>query len=90
MFILVSISFEHNYKPKLTIMQTKISDLVQISPADLKKPSAQAIEDNINAKYANKVNLGILESEVRPLLIRLIGNSKDWFMCLSLRPLVGF
>ena len=39
-------------------MQTKISDLVQITPADLKKPSAQAIEDNINAKYANKVGLG--------------------------------
>jgi len=34
---------------------TKISDLVQIEPEDLKKPSAQAIEDNINAKYSNKV-----------------------------------
>ncbi|KAL8720667.1 MAG: hypothetical protein Q9225_002496 [Loekoesia sp. 1 TL-2023] len=36
-------------------MQTTISDLVQISPEDLQKPSAESIEDNINAKYANKV-----------------------------------
>ena len=35
--------------------QTKISDLVQISPADLSKSSAEAIEDYINEKYANKV-----------------------------------
>ncbi|KZF23793.1 putative DNA-directed RNA polymerase III subunit 22.9 kDa [Xylona heveae TC161] len=34
---------------------TTISDLVKISPADFSKPSIQAIEDNINAKYANKV-----------------------------------
>ncbi|KFY41487.1 hypothetical protein V495_04911 [Pseudogymnoascus sp. VKM F-4514 (FW-929)] len=34
---------------------TKISDLVQITPEDFSKPSKQAIEDNINAKYANKV-----------------------------------
>jgi len=34
---------------------TKISDLVQITPQDFSKPSKQAIEDNINAKYANKV-----------------------------------
>ncbi|KAL8643169.1 MAG: hypothetical protein Q9228_000231 [Teloschistes exilis] len=34
---------------------TTISDLVQISPEDLQKPSAESIEDNINAKYANKV-----------------------------------
>lgn len=35
--------------------QTKISDLVQISPADLNKSSAEAIEDYINEKYSNKV-----------------------------------
>jgi len=34
---------------------TSISDLVQISPVDFQKPSAEALEDNINAKYANKV-----------------------------------
>ncbi|PHH81307.1 hypothetical protein CDD82_1051 [Ophiocordyceps australis] len=34
---------------------TKISDLVQIQPKDFSKHSIVAIEDNINAKYANKV-----------------------------------
>ncbi|KAL8657898.1 MAG: hypothetical protein Q9226_001471, partial [Calogaya cf. arnoldii] len=34
---------------------TTISDLVQISPEDFQKPSAESIEDNLNAKYANKV-----------------------------------
>ncbi|KAG4438080.1 hypothetical protein IFR05_006446 [Cadophora sp. M221] len=34
---------------------TKIADLVQIVPEDFNKDAAQAIEDNINAKYANKV-----------------------------------
>ncbi|CAG8921065.1 unnamed protein product [Penicillium salamii] len=34
---------------------TTISDLIQISPEDFSKFSAVAIEDNINAKYANKV-----------------------------------
>ncbi|KAL1981954.1 hypothetical protein VTN96DRAFT_1966 [Rasamsonia emersonii] len=32
-----------------------ISDLIQISPEDFSKFSSVAIEDNINAKYANKV-----------------------------------
>ncbi|KAL9012839.1 MAG: hypothetical protein Q9173_002431, partial [Seirophora scorigena] len=35
---------------------TTISDLVQISPEDFQKPSIESIEDNINAKYANKQN----------------------------------
>ncbi|KAL1839838.1 hypothetical protein VTJ49DRAFT_1069 [Mycothermus thermophilus] len=34
---------------------TKFADLVQISPDDFRKQSHVAIEDNINAKYANKV-----------------------------------
>ncbi|KAL2036878.1 hypothetical protein N7G274_010421 [Stereocaulon virgatum] len=34
---------------------TTIADLVQISPEDIEKPSGESIEDNINAKYANKV-----------------------------------
>ena len=34
--------------------QTKIADLVQIAPDDFRKQSHVAIEDNINAKYANK------------------------------------
>ncbi|KAI5296615.1 hypothetical protein KEM56_005409 [Ascosphaera pollenicola] len=36
---------------------TTISDLIQISPEDFSKSSAVAIEDNINAKYANKVRM---------------------------------
>lgn len=35
--------------------QTTITDLIQISPEDLGKPSGRALEDNINAKYADKV-----------------------------------
>ncbi|KAI5283717.1 DNA-directed RNA polymerase III subunit rpc25 [Ascosphaera acerosa] len=40
---------------------TTISDLIQISPEDFSKSSAVAIEDNVNAKYANKVirNVGL-------------------------------
>lgn len=34
---------------------TKIADLVQIAPEDFSKRSIDAIEDNINAKYSNKV-----------------------------------
>ncbi|GJC99610.1 RNA polymerase III subunit Rpc25 [Colletotrichum higginsianum] len=34
---------------------TKIADLVEIAPEDFRKKSVAAIEDNINAKYANKV-----------------------------------
>ncbi|KAG9237125.1 RNA polymerase III subunit Rpc25-domain-containing protein [Amylocarpus encephaloides] len=34
---------------------TKIADLVQIVPEDFEKEASQAIEDNINAKYANRV-----------------------------------
>ncbi|KAL2019494.1 hypothetical protein VTK56DRAFT_9610 [Thermocarpiscus australiensis] len=34
---------------------TKIADLVQIAPDDFRKQSITALEDNINAKYANKV-----------------------------------
>ncbi|KAJ6444829.1 Signal peptidase complex subunit 2 [Purpureocillium lavendulum] len=36
-------------------MRTKISDLVQVHPEDFSKHSIVALEDNINAKYANKV-----------------------------------
>ncbi|KAK8056274.1 RNA polymerase III subunit Rpc25 [Apiospora rasikravindrae] len=34
---------------------TKIADLVQIAPAQFEKHSRVAIEDNINAKYSNRV-----------------------------------
>ena len=36
--------------------QTKIADLVQITPQDFRKASIDALNDNINAKYANKVS----------------------------------
>lgn len=36
-------------------LQTKLADLVQIKPKDFKKESVEAIEDNINEKYSNKV-----------------------------------
>ncbi|KAI5237641.1 hypothetical protein E4T43_07933 [Aureobasidium subglaciale] len=36
-------------------IKVTIADLIQISPQDFEKRSAQAIEDNINAKYADKV-----------------------------------
>lgn len=36
-------------------MQVKFQDIVQIDPWDFRKPSEHALEDNINAKYANKV-----------------------------------
>lgn len=39
----------------LTRIKTKIADLVQITPEDFRKQASQAIEDNINSKYANKV-----------------------------------
>lgn len=35
--------------------QTKIADLVQITPQDFRKSSIIAIEDNLNIKYANKI-----------------------------------
>ena len=60
MFILVSQTsrmclWNHIKGISLTSPQTKIADLVQIVPEDFNKDAAQAIEDNINAKYANKV-----------------------------------
>jgi DNA-directed RNA polymerase subunit E'/Rpb7 len=39
----------------LTHAQIKISDLVQIQPENFGKPSSLTLEDNINAKYANRV-----------------------------------
>ena len=36
-------------------MQTKIADLVQIAPSQFDKQSRISIENNINAKYSNRV-----------------------------------
>ena len=57
MFILVSVLYDCLQSQVLNLLyQTTISDLVQIAPHDFGKPSAQAVEDNINAKYSNKVS----------------------------------
>ncbi|RKF56968.1 DNA-directed RNA polymerase III subunit rpc8 [Golovinomyces cichoracearum] len=45
----------HVRERSIDTYQTKFADLVQIVPEDFSKDAAQAIEDNINAKYANKV-----------------------------------
>jgi DNA-directed RNA polymerase III subunit RPC8 len=37
------------------VCKTKVADLVEIKPADFTKASIVAIQDQINAKYANKV-----------------------------------
>jgi len=49
---------------KMFILST-ISDVIQIEPNDFRKPSAQALEDNINHKYANKVISAIFKIEKR-------------------------
>lgn len=59
MFILVcdQLPLHHSLTtPSSPLGQTKIADLVQIAPADFSKRSIDAIEDNINAKYSNKVS----------------------------------
>jgi hypothetical protein len=58
MFILVrrpTPRYPPEIKADVLASQTKIADLVQIAPDDFRKRSVVAIEDNINAKYANKV-----------------------------------
>lgn len=61
MFILVSLNFQKLPHQSSNTWKTKIADLVQIEPHDFKKGDLQCIEDNINAKYANKViqNIGL-------------------------------
>lgn len=55
MFILVGTKDLFHFQTISDTSQTKIADLVQIHPEDFNKEASQAIEDNINAKYANKV-----------------------------------
>ena len=55
MFILVGTKDVFYFQTISDTFQTKIADLVQIHPEDFNKEASQAIEDNINAKYANKV-----------------------------------
>lgn len=73
--------------PLLTrLMKTKISDLVQIAPEDFSKHSIVAIEDNINAKYANKVHScsqSHLDSGSENANSAIVGHSEDWTVYLS-------
>lgn len=68
--------------------QTKISDLVQIAPEDFSKHSIVAIEDNINAKYSNKVrNLSPECPHVpaHPLTVCFTGHPENRAMYMSVR-----
>lgn len=51
------------------LTQTKISDLVQIAPEDFSKHSIVAIQDNINAKYSNKVRLVVAPDHLPSLML---------------------
>ena len=55
MFILVSVGIEPFTSSYLISLQTKIADLVQITPQDFRKKAVESIHDNLNSKYANKV-----------------------------------
>jgi DNA-directed RNA polymerase subunit E'/Rpb7 len=55
MFILVSKSDSRTIQSISNTLQTKIADLVQIAPAQFESHSRIAIENNINAKYSNRV-----------------------------------
>lgn len=66
--------------------QTKIADLVQIAPDDFRKQSYVAIEDNINAKYANKVGRlrGICILQHAPLTLILVQVVQKIGLCICL------
>jgi hypothetical protein len=77
--------------PLTNSMQTKIADLVQITPKDFRKESTAAIEDNINAKYANKVRLDCMTHSIIFLAdTEMAGNSEDRTLYLPLRSSLGF
>jgi DNA-directed RNA polymerase III subunit RPC8 len=67
----------------LTVVQTKVADLVQITPSDFKKSSIDAIHDNINAKYANKVNL-IIRNVAITMIANLIQVIQKIGLCICL------
>ena len=65
-------------------IQTTASDLVQISPEDVEKPGGESIQDNINAKYANKVN-GLSLETLNCIANNVPGNTEDWALHMCLR-----
>lgn len=72
--------------------QTKIADLVQIAPKDLGQKSRKVIEDNINAKYANKViqkiGLCICLYDLTYASDGLIGNQTGFVNVIGIFPLL--
>lgn len=73
---------------RLTSQQTTISDLIQIRPNELHKPTAEALEDNINRKYANRVRKIALGS--RKSAKMWIGSSKCRTLHLSMGRTASF
>ena len=65
-------------------VQTTASDLVQISPEDVEKPGGESIQDNINAKYANKVN-GLSLGTLNRIANNVSGNTEYWALHMCLR-----
>jgi DNA-directed RNA polymerase III subunit RPC8 len=71
-------------------MQTKVADLVQITPSDFKKSSIDAIHDNINAKYANKVNLSLPAwATASSALTYSEGDTENWLMHMPMGCTMG-
>jgi SHS2 domain found in N terminus of Rpb7p/Rpc25p/MJ0397 len=78
MFILVSACIRHVFCQNSNNIQSTLTDLVQITPEDFQKRSAEALEDNINQKYANKVicfesHAPLLTYENAPQVIQQLG-----------------
>lgn len=71
-------TFSQRRNIKLTVWKTKLADLVQIAPEDFSKRSIDAIEDNLNAKYSNKVRDETASRASSVGLTTLSGDSKDW------------
>ncbi|KAL9110073.1 MAG: hypothetical protein Q9227_005412 [Pyrenula ochraceoflavens] len=57
MFILVQKPLRRTYTPLLSIeiLQTELTDLVQIKPHEIDRDSGEIVEDKINEKYSDKV-----------------------------------
>jgi hypothetical protein len=90
MFILVRDAFTRQLKTQANYSKAKIADLVQISPEDFKKESTVAIEDNLNAKYSNKVPHSQQGAELHGYHLQfVVGHSAGWPMYLPLRPSLG-
>lgn len=63
--------------------------MVQIHAGDLNKPSKQAIEDNINAKYSNKVSYEIYILDVEFITNIFMQVIQKVGLCISLYDLLS-